>query len=162
MPSNLQMARALGWTSIAIGVTEIAATRWLEEQMGVDDHHVLIRAFGVREIAAGVTLLSQPGLNKTLVGGLWGRVAGDAADIAALTMAVPSTRNPRGLGAVMGLVLAVTGVDVVVALGAQRNLTRAAAVSEAARRRVQPTSALPKGAPQLESRALGTVAAASV
>jgi hypothetical protein len=161
MMSNLQAARALGWASIAIGATEIAATEWLEEQMGVDHHHVLIRAFGVREIAAGVTLLSQPGLNKTLVGGLWGRVAGDAMDIATLALAAPSTRNPGGLRAVMGLVLAVTGVDIIVAAGAQRNLLRAAAVSEAARRRVQPTSALPKGAPQIESRALGTAAASA-
>ncbi len=61
MPSNFQAARSLGWASLVVGGIEIGATRWLESQLGVDKNDGLLRAFGAREIAAGVTLLSQPG-----------------------------------------------------------------------------------------------------
>ncbi len=141
--SNIQAARALGWTSLAVGATEIIATRWLEDQMGVGNNHTLIRAFGVREIAAGVTILQQPGVNKTLAAGLWARVAGDALDLALLGLAGLVTRNPKGLGVIVGIVLAVTGLDVVVAARVQAELAHAAAVSTAARQRVTPTAAVP-------------------
>jgi len=95
--STATSARALGWASLAMGATELAATRWLEETMGVDDHGTLIRAYGMREIVNGAMILAQPGLNKTLVGSMWARVARDALDIATLATAVPNTRNPNGL-----------------------------------------------------------------
>ena len=143
MFSNIKAARFLGWTSIAVGVVEIAATRWLEEEMGIDDHEPLIRAFGAREIAAGMTILAQPGLNRALAGGLWSRVAGDTVDLAALGNAARSTRNPSGLSTITSLVLAITGIDILVALRVQFDLHRAAKVSRSARRRVQPTNAIP-------------------
>src|SRR5206468_1920913 len=112
MPSNFQAARALGWASLAVGLTEIVATHWLEDELGVDDHDTLIRSFGVREIAAGAMILAQPGINQNLATGLWSRVAGDAADLAVLAKAAKSTRNPRGLAAITSLVAGITGLDI--------------------------------------------------
>jgi len=145
MFSNIKAARLLGRASFAVGATELCATRWLEKTMGVDDHATLIRAYGLREIAAGFTILNQPGLNKPLVGGLWSRVLGDVVDLASLGAAAKSTRRPEGLAAVTALVLAVTGMDVVVASVAQCELARASKISAAARARVQPTAAVPNG-----------------
>jgi hypothetical protein len=158
MTSNIQAAKVLGWASLAIGATELAATDWLEDQMGVDDHRGLIRAFGLREIAAGVTLLAQPGLNKTLAGGMWARVAGDALDLVALAAAAPTTRRPMGLAAVAAMVVGVTVADVFVGLGVQGDLARATARSAAARQRVTPTSATPTGAVPVEDGAAGRFA----
>ncbi len=158
--SNIQAAKLLGWTSLAVGAAEIVATRQLEEVMGVGEHRTLIRAFGVREIAAGVSILSQPGLNKSLAFALWARVAGDAADLALLGVSTKTTTNPKGLGAIMAIVLAVTGLDIVVASRIQGQLAHVAEVSEAARRRVTPTSATPNGVTRVEPKAQLATAAA--
>jgi hypothetical protein len=143
MFSNIKAARLLGWTSIAVGVTELVATKWLEEEIGVDKHEALIRGFGVREIAAGVMILNQPGLNKSLAAGLWSRVVGDALDIFTLAEASYSTRNSTGLANILAIVLAVTGMDIFVASKVQADLTKAKAVATRARHRVKQTSALP-------------------
>ena len=161
MMSNVQAAKLLGWTSLAVGATEIVATRQLEEVMGVGEHRTLIRAFGVREIAAGVSILSQPGPNKSLAFALWARVAGDAADLALLSIATKTTDNPRGLGAIMAIVLAVTGLDVAVASRIQGQLAHVKKVSEAARRRVTPTSATPNGATRVEPQMRAAIASAN-
>jgi len=36
--NDVSASRALGWASIAIGLTEIAATDWLQEQLGLRQH----------------------------------------------------------------------------------------------------------------------------
>lgn len=146
MLSSIKAARMLGWTSLAVGITEIAATAWVEEQLGVDGHDTLIRTMGVRELAAGVAILSQPGLNRMLAGSLWARVAGDAMDLALLGAGAPRTRNPKGLATISGVVLGVTGLDVVVATLVQGQLFKAKRVSQQARLRVRPTSAGHNGA----------------
>lgn len=121
----------------------MVATRWLEKTIGVGRHRLLIKSFGAREIVTGLTILNQPGLNKTLATGLWGRVAGDAADLAALTLAAKSSRKPAGLAAIAAIVLGVTVLDVGVALAAQNDLRKASRISKAAKQRVQPPATPP-------------------
>ena len=64
----------------------------------------LLRAFGLREIASGVTILAQ----DTPRAGVWSRVAGDALDLAALVSAYRED-NPRrnnvavAIGAIAGI-----------------------------------------------------------
>lgn len=152
--SNVQAAKALGWASLVIGAVELVATDLLQDTMGVEeDHGTLIRAFGAREIAAGLTILAQPGLNKTLVGGVWARVAGDALDLGALAVTAATTRRPVGLAAIAGLVLGATALDVLVAVGLTKDLAAATAKSAAARARVRPTAAQPNGLVAVELRA---------
>ncbi len=57
--TDTQLARGLGWATIGIAATEILATEQVEQLLGVDHHHALLKGFGLRELAAGLTLLSQ-------------------------------------------------------------------------------------------------------
>lgn len=83
------VANGLGWLSLALGATEIIAAKPLSKALGLSP--TLLRAFGVREILAGVGILA-----KTKKGpGVWARIGGDALDILALGTAMrsPSTRS---------------------------------------------------------------------
>jgi hypothetical protein len=155
--SNFKAARALGWTSIAVGTTELLATRRLQYQMGISRHDALIRAFGLREIASGTSILSQIGIKQGLASALWSRVLGDLMDIVALGAAAPFTRRPKGLAAVAGIVIAVTGLDILVASRVQEDVRRASRVSRAAKNRVQATAAVPNGAAAVEPQVQGTL-----
>lgn len=155
-PSNYKAARMLGLTSLAVGATEIFATRWLERTIGVTSRpRGLIRSFGVREMANGAAILNEPGVTTRLAASLWARVAGDVLDLAALGKAVTTTRNARGLSAIIATVVVVTGLDVLVAASVQRELAEAKRVSAAARQRVTPTAATPKGAMGVNPGAAG-------
>jgi uncharacterized membrane protein len=68
--------------------------------------------YGLREIAAGITIFSQ----KKPSGGLWSRVAGDALDLASLGVAFTSPSAKRGRVAfATANVLAVTALDLIAA-----------------------------------------------
>jgi hypothetical protein len=102
-----RVAHALGWFSIGLGLTEVVAGRALGRALGMEGRTGLLRAFGLREIAAGVGVLSQP----RPTGWMWARVAGDALDLAALGSAYTDDNPERenlGIGAVAGI----TALDV--------------------------------------------------
>jgi uncharacterized membrane protein len=101
-----RLAKALGWFSIGLGLTEIAAPRALAKLIGVSDNRTLLRAFGLREIASGMGILSR----RRPAGWLWSRVGGDILDLAALGMALTSANANRRRVAVA--TAAVTGVTV--------------------------------------------------
>jgi hypothetical protein len=116
LPMNdIDAARALGWASIGIGLTELAGTKYVEEMLGVNDHATLLRAFGLREIASGVGILSQDEPTTALATALWSRVAGDAVDLAMLAAAKKETTRPKGLLSAIAMVAAITAMDVVCA-----------------------------------------------
>lgn len=74
------LARGLGLFSIALGLAEVVAPRALTRALGMHGQETLVRAYGLREIAAGVGILAS----KDPTPWVWGRVAGDALDIATL------------------------------------------------------------------------------
>jgi hypothetical protein len=113
MSGDIEAARALGWFSVGLGAVEIAAPEWLGEQIGVGRHPNLVRAFGLREMMAGLWLLA----NQKPSTGLWARVAGDAMDLTALGAAM---RNSRARGRVAAAIAMVAGVTALDALYAQR------------------------------------------
>jgi hypothetical protein len=86
-----QLARALGWFSIGLGVVEFFAPRRVTETLGMEGHETLIRAFGVREILAGIMSLS---VDKNA--GLWARVGGDGLDAAALLSGLTPDNPKKG------------------------------------------------------------------
>jgi len=104
-----KIARALGWFSLALGVTELVAPRRLCRWLGIDDHSKLIRTFGVREIGAGLGLLLA---QERLAPWLWARVAGDALDLGALALGFREAPRKVALGSAIASVAAVTAVDV--------------------------------------------------
>jgi uncharacterized membrane protein len=106
------LAQGLGWFSIGLGVAQIVAPRRVARLIGVNDsdkHTGLMRAVGVREIAAGIGLLSDPKPTGFAVA----RVAGDIMDLAMLGSALSSPRNDRGKTALAtAAVLGVGALDV--------------------------------------------------
>ena len=104
-----RLAVGLGWFSVGLGLAELAATGPLTRWLGVEDHAKLVRAYGLREIAAGVGILTQ----SKIAPHLWGRVAGDAVDLASLGAALrDEDGNRRNLAIAIGAVLGVTLLDV--------------------------------------------------
>ena len=101
-------ARALGWFSVGLGLTQIMAPRTLGRAIGVDRPWTL-RALGLRELTSGVGILSQPRQPAWL----WSRVAGDAMDLALLGSAFLGRDVHRGrLTTAVGTVSVVTALDV--------------------------------------------------
>jgi len=107
-----QIATGLGWFSIGLGLAEILAPGSLARLIGVNDddgNRSLLRFYGVREVAAGVGILTQP----RPAGWLWGRVAGDLLDLASLSSAMKSDQNEGGkLSAATAAVVGVTALDI--------------------------------------------------
>lgn len=124
------LARKLGWFSIALGMAELVAPRAVEQLSGVRSAN-LLRAYGLREIAAGVGILSS----KRPAGWLWARVAGDGLDLA--TLAVPlCSSSPRRRKQAMGAALAVAGVTLADVMCASQ-LSAAAALEGSGYRRAE-------------------------
>jgi uncharacterized membrane protein len=93
-----KLAQGLGWFSIGLGAAQILAPRAMSRLIGVknaDGNTALMRAVGVREIAAGIGLLADPKPTGFAVA----RVAGDTMDLAMLvnTLATPENDKARAL-----------------------------------------------------------------
>jgi hypothetical protein len=107
------LARGLGWFSIGLGLTEILAPRMLTEQMGMQGKESLLRFYGAREMAAGIGILMSANPGPWI----WGRVAGDALDLATLAKGLDK-QNPRK-GNVAIALAAVAGVTALDCISAQ-------------------------------------------
>jgi uncharacterized membrane protein len=107
------LARGLAWFSIGLGLAEVAAPQAIAKLVGVrGNHNKLIRAFGMREIASGVGILSQRRPTESV----WSRVGGDALDLACLGAAFATPHANRGrLAAATAAVAGVTVLDVIAA-----------------------------------------------
>jgi hypothetical protein len=97
------LAIGLGWFSIALGLAELFMTRSMARATGLEGREGLLRFHGAREVAAGAGLL----LARNRAPYLWGRVAGDALDLATLA----SRRKPQATAAMLA-VGAVTALDI--------------------------------------------------
>ncbi|MFC0406713.1 hypothetical protein [Roseomonas elaeocarpi] len=142
-PSSLasadRLARALGWLSVGLGVTELVAPGRLAHMLGLDGRGGLIRFYGARELASAVTTLS---VNKST--GLAARIAGDALDLATLTSALGRNNPKRGNAALAtALVVGITLLDVVAYAG----VTVAHRRAPGSRRDYSDRSGLPRGVP---------------
>ena len=98
-----RLARALGWFSLGVGVSELLGARKLTRLLGVSRGHGLIRAYGARELMTGVGLLAK----KQKRYWLWVRVAGDVLDLVSLGAGLRQrganrTRLLTAMGAVAG------------------------------------------------------------
>jgi hypothetical protein len=103
-PSADPLARGLGWFSLALGAMELLAPKALSRALGMEQHAGLIQAYGAREVATGIAILGADDPMPYV----WGRVAGDALDLATLAPALDE-ENPQRHN-VMLAVAAVAGV----------------------------------------------------
>jgi uncharacterized membrane protein len=105
------VARGLGWFSLGLGLAEILSPRTVARLVGVRDGLAarwIVRALGLRELAAGVGLLAQP----RRAGWLWARASGDVIDLALLGSALLSTRTkPLRTGVAITAVVGITALD---------------------------------------------------
>jgi hypothetical protein len=116
-------ACALGWTSLAIGLTELLAPSSIQQWMRLDEKRSqrgMLRLLGVREILHGISLLTSGQDCDKLRAALWGRVAGDVLDGALLGAAAMRTKSPSGFAAVAAMVAPVVVADLVYAIEAER------------------------------------------
>ena len=106
-----RLAKGLGWFSIGLGLSELIAPGAMADFVGVRNssgNRSVLRAYGMREIAAGIGILMQ----ERPVGWMWARVAGDLLDFGSLAASVGSRASNGGrLAGSMGAVAGVTALD---------------------------------------------------
>jgi hypothetical protein len=106
------LARGLGWFSLALGAAELLGAKSMARWLGMESHEGLIRAYGAREIATGIGILAQ----RDPTPWIWGRVAGDALDLATLGNALRDRHAKHDRIAVaFGAVAGATVLDIVCA-----------------------------------------------
>jgi len=103
------LARFLGWFSIGLGAAELLAPRTMSRLTGGTPEE-LLQFYGAREIATGIGIL----FTTRPTGWLWGRVAGDALDLATLgtNMATGNNEQRRCALASAVAVAGVTALDI--------------------------------------------------
>jgi hypothetical protein len=106
--SAMGLARGLGWFSVGLGLVEMLAPNMLARQMGMEGKEPLLRFYGAREMAAGVGIL----LSDNPGPWMWGRVAGDALDLATLATGLNDDNPQKGTVAVaLAAVAGITALD---------------------------------------------------
>jgi hypothetical protein len=99
-----RLAQGLGVFSIVLGLIELICGRWLGKSLGLNGKQPAVRLYGGREIVTGIAILAS----KDPTPWVWGRVAGDALDIA--TLAYGYTRDPDDVTGIVPALVAVAGV----------------------------------------------------
>ncbi|API58945.1 hypothetical protein BSL82_06150 [Tardibacter chloracetimidivorans] len=115
-----KISLGLGYFSLALGALELLGARRIARTLDVPKRGNIVRAFGGREIAAGVGLIQSPAHAPRM----WHRVLGDAMDLGALGLvARKSPGNRVALGA-LAVVAGATALDIWVARGLDRTTGR--------------------------------------
>ncbi|HYG24418.1 MAG TPA: SRPBCC family protein [Verrucomicrobiae bacterium] len=113
-----QLARAMGWVSLGLGLASLLAPRRVGKGVGVGEHSTLLRLLGLRELVSGVGILTQARPSPWL----WGRVGGDLMDIALLGAALASKDSRATRIALAGAAVAgITALDLKASRGISRN-----------------------------------------
>ena len=118
-----RFARALGWTSLALGTAQLAAPRAVTRLCGVDDAPgatTVARLVGGRELLHAALLLGA----KNPAQWAWTRVAGDTMDLGVLGRAAANRTGTRRTRALCALG-AVAGIAVLDAVCARRGTAKA-------------------------------------
>jgi hypothetical protein len=101
------VARGLGWFSLALGLAELVAPGKLGKALGLEGKETLLRAYGGREIGAGIWALSD-----TPAPAIWARVAGDLVDLGTLAYGLQGADDTQRRNNFIALA-AVAGITVV-------------------------------------------------
>lgn len=135
-PDARRTALGLGWFSVALGAAQVLMPHRMARAAGIPDLAPVVRAYGVRELVAGVGLLASH--NKAPW--MWARVAGDAIDLATLGAGARGSGNVVNAAAAMAVVAAVAAADVACA----RALSQGSRTGAAAPRDYSDRSGLPQ------------------
>jgi hypothetical protein len=105
------LAQRLGWFSIALGVLEVVARHRLSRALGLRGGETLIASYGLREVATGVAILTS----RNPAPFVWGRVVGDALDLASLLVGFGGSRRKPLVGLAFVSVAMITAIDLICA-----------------------------------------------
>lgn len=114
-----RMAKNLGYLSIALGFAELVAPKAICNAIGIRGLDTVVRAYGAREIATGVAILTSHNPEPWI----WARVAGDMADIATVATGLRQEKGKKDNNVLaLSALAAVTALDVACAsaLGAEK------------------------------------------
>lgn len=112
------LARALGWFSLGLGLAEVVAPKALARWLGMPNSEGLIRLYGAREIGTGLGILGSTDPSPWV----WGRVGGDALDLATLTGGLDQDNPNKGnVGLALAAVGGVAALDIVCASNLSRS-----------------------------------------
>jgi hypothetical protein len=106
-----QTGLGLGVFSLALGAAELAAPGRIARGLGLDPEgpaNTTIKAFGLREVAAGAMLVRGPAVSANV----WNRVLGDVMDISSLLLALRTSSKRGAVAGALAFVGAVTAVDI--------------------------------------------------
>jgi hypothetical protein len=108
-----KVARGLGWFSLGLGLAEIVAPGKLGKALGLEGKETLLRAYGGREIGAGVWALSD-----TPAPAIWARVAGDLVDLGTLAVGLRDADDTQRRNNLIALaaVAGITALDLLTAM----------------------------------------------
>jgi hypothetical protein len=138
-----KVARGLGWFSIGLGVAELLMPRIVARATGLRGQESLIRLYGLREIGNGIGILGA----RNPAPWVWGRVAGDAIDLATLGNRLRDRdANIAKTGAAIVAVAGVTALDAACARSLERRTTQSS-------RDYSDRSGLPQPAEQMRGAA---------
>jgi uncharacterized membrane protein len=108
MEDDDTLSRALGWFGIGLGVVQLVAPRGFGRSIGVEAPEWLLRLIGLREIANGVGILTQPEPRPWIEA----RATGDLMDLALLGLAFNSrSANRDRVAAAVAVTAGVTALD---------------------------------------------------
>lgn len=110
------LAQGLGWFSIALGITELVAPRAITRALGLRGQEGLMQAYGLREIGTGIGILAA----KDPAPWIWGRIGGDALDLATVAGGLETPKRGSALLALLALG-GMTAVDVACGLQLRRD-----------------------------------------
>ena len=102
------IARGLGCFSIALGLVEALNPGILARGLGMEGKEAVLRGYGAREIATGIGILAARDPSPWV----WGRVAGDALDIATLATGLGNGKGrKRSVAVALAAVAGVAALD---------------------------------------------------
>jgi len=119
--NSIQLAKGLGWFSLGLGALEMASPSRMAVGLGLPVPPALVGLFGMREVGAGVAVLTCPGSP----GPVWARVGGDVLDLAVLGLHRGGQRRRQRAALTTAAVLSVTVVDVLCAAALTRRRRQA-------------------------------------
>jgi hypothetical protein len=152
--STNMLAQGLGWFSLGLGTAELFAPQAVAKFLGMRDGTTLIQSYGLREIAAGIGLLTAQNAKPWMVS----RVGGDVIDIATLA-AQFGKDNPKNGNVAFALaaVLGVTAADIVCTQALQQHQQKLLRRQKQAARDYSRRSGFSKPAHEMRGAAIGHV-----
>ena len=130
------MSQGLGWFSIGLGIAEVVTPGAVARLIGLNNDgkaRSVLRTYGLREIGAGVALLTKPNDARWM----WGRVAGDVLDLSSLASAFGSEDSKKArLTAATLAVTGITALDVICATNLSQSTGQTAEKSTRATRSI--------------------------